>query len=137
MAYQVLPMFTTPEERLGVYLQYLPNHEGDTVDATFDVQLKGTQSTGRRFDVMWSAGMQFVSVDLQNLANGIASDFGAHLMQTKLLEQFMGADEKNIGDFKGGKQNERRVKLVLDALARLGHLSSADGGASYALRRGG
>ena len=39
--------------------------------------------------------------------------------------------------FKGGKQNERRVRLVLDALARLGHLSSADGGASYALRRGG
>ena len=98
MAYQVLPMFTTPEERLGVYLQYLPNLEGDTVDATFDVQLKGTQSTGRRFDVMWSAGMQFVSVDLQNLANGIASDFGAHLMQTKLLEQFMGADENNIGE---------------------------------------
>ena len=38
--------------------------------------------------------------------------------------------------FKGGKQNERRVRLVLDALSRLGHLSSADGGASYALRRG-
>jgi hypothetical protein len=39
--------------------------------------------------------------------------------------------------FKGGKQNERRVKLVLDALSRLGHLSSADGGESFALRRGG
>lgn len=39
--------------------------------------------------------------------------------------------------FKGGKQNERRVRLVLDALARLGHLSSADGGASFALRRSG
>ncbi len=39
--------------------------------------------------------------------------------------------------FKGGTRNERRVRLVLDALSRLGHLSSADGGASYALRRGG
>jgi hypothetical protein len=37
--------------------------------------------------------------------------------------------------FKGGKQNERRVKLVLDALARLGHLGSVDGGKSYVLRR--
>lgn len=38
--------------------------------------------------------------------------------------------------FKGGKANERRVRLVLDALARLGHLSSPDGGVSFALRRG-
>jgi hypothetical protein len=37
--------------------------------------------------------------------------------------------------FKGGRQNERRVKLVLDALARLGHLSSTDGGARFTLRR--
>jgi hypothetical protein len=37
--------------------------------------------------------------------------------------------------FKGGRQNERRVKLVIDALARLGHISSTDGGESFALRR--
>jgi hypothetical protein len=37
--------------------------------------------------------------------------------------------------FKGGRQNERRVKLVIDALARLGHVTSPDGGASYTLRR--
>lgn len=36
--------------------------------------------------------------------------------------------------FKGGKQNERRVKLVIDALARLGHVGSPDGGKSYFLR---
>lgn len=35
-----------------------------------------------------------------------------------------------------GRQNERRVKLVLDALARLGHLSSTDGGARFTIRRG-
>ena len=39
--------------------------------------------------------------------------------------------------FKGGARNERRVKLLLDALARRGHLSSPDGGGSFALRRGG
>lgn len=38
--------------------------------------------------------------------------------------------------FKGGRQNERRVKLVLDALARLGHLTSTDGGERFTLRRG-
>ena len=38
--------------------------------------------------------------------------------------------------FKGGKQNERRVRLVRDCLARLAHVSSSDGGASFALRRG-
>lgn len=37
--------------------------------------------------------------------------------------------------FKGGRQNERRVKLVLDALARLGHIDSSDGGTSFVLRR--
>lgn len=37
--------------------------------------------------------------------------------------------------FKGGRQNERRVKLVIDALARLGHVGSVDGGSSYILRR--
>lgn len=39
--------------------------------------------------------------------------------------------------FKGGRQNERRVKLVIDALTRLGHVSSPDGGASFMLRRAG
>lgn len=37
--------------------------------------------------------------------------------------------------FKGGRQNERRVKLVIDALARLGHVGSVDGGNSFVLRR--
>lgn len=39
--------------------------------------------------------------------------------------------------FKGGRQNERRVKLVIEALARLGHVASPDGGSSFMLRRAG
>ena len=37
--------------------------------------------------------------------------------------------------FKGGLQNKRRVALSILALARLGHISSTDGGATFALRR--
>lgn len=37
--------------------------------------------------------------------------------------------------FKGGRQHERRVKLVIDALSRLGHVGSTDGGQSFQLRR--
>ena len=33
-----------------------------------------------------------------------------------------------------GKQIEKRVRLVVAALARLGHLSSADGGQTVSLR---
>jgi signal peptidase I len=93
MSYKVLPMFGTRDERVGVYLQYLPVRDSDTIDATFDLRLRGTQSKGRRFDIMWSAGMRFVSVHNSNLAQGTASDFGAHLMQTPMLESFMGAEE--------------------------------------------
>ncbi len=38
--------------------------------------------------------------------------------------------------FAQGKQIEKRVGLVVAALARLGHLSSADGGKTVALRGG-
>ncbi|MDX2290074.1 MAG: hypothetical protein NW217_14805 [Hyphomicrobiaceae bacterium] len=37
--------------------------------------------------------------------------------------------------FKGGRQNVRRVTLVIEALARLGHVDTTDGGQSYLLRR--
>jgi len=94
MAYRVLPMFGKPQqERVGIYLQYLSQHDMAFVDATFEMKLKGTQSEGRRFDLMWSAGMRFVSAGQQNLANGTASDFGAHLLHTEMLEHFMGAEE--------------------------------------------
>ena len=37
--------------------------------------------------------------------------------------------------FKEGLKNKRRVALCILALARLGHISSADGGETFALRR--
>jgi hypothetical protein len=37
--------------------------------------------------------------------------------------------------FAQGKQIEKRVALTIQALARLGHLSSSDGGASFSLRQ--
>ena len=91
MSYKVLPLFGATQERVGVYLQYLPNHDNAVVDATFDIRLKGQQSSGRMFDVEWSAGMRFKSNG--KLSEGTASDFGAHLMQTSLLEGFMGAQD--------------------------------------------
>lgn len=102
MAYKVLPMFGDDDkknQRVGMYLQYLGN---ETVDATFSLRLKGSQKTGPRFDVEWRAGMRFVSADSKTeLAKGRANDFGAHLMQTPLLEEFMGiaGDQPNLSEF--------------------------------------
>lgn len=88
MSYKVLPIFGESQERVGVYLQYQAEDKSDIIDATFDIRLKGQQKFGRKFDVEWSAGMRFIK-DGQ-LMEGTASDFGAHLMQTSLLEEFMG-----------------------------------------------
>ena len=100
-----------PEELVGMYLQYLGSGEDqdeiniksrsspvDTVDATFALRLKGRQQLGsgsdlpqRRFDVEWRAGMRFVpETEDSNLQEGYANDFGAHLMQTSLLQNFLG-----------------------------------------------
>jgi signal peptidase I len=95
MSYRVLPMFGTNEnEKLGAYLMYLPESTEDSVDASFWMRLKGNQLPvdGRKFDVEWRSGMRFVSKDDSKLAEGRANDFGAHLMQTQLLTEFLGAD---------------------------------------------
>ena len=81
------------DQKVGVYLQYLPANLGDSVDATFSLLLKGKQNEGPRFDVEWSSGMRFVSPDACNLREGVANDFGAHLMQTKLLPVFLGVED--------------------------------------------
>ncbi|CAM9988967.1 unnamed protein product, partial [Heterosigma akashiwo] len=78
---------------VGVYLQYLPKSEEDTVDATFNLRLKGRQTLGPRFDVDWTAGMRFVAVGRGNLKDGTANDFGAHMMQSYLLEEFLGGKD--------------------------------------------
>lgn len=103
MSYKVLPMLGTKQERVGVYVQYLPEADEDSVDATFSLRLKGQQSSGRKFDVEWSAGMRFTKDG--NLKDGTASDFGAHLMETSLLENFMGAED--------GQDNPLQIQLRL------------------------
>jgi signal peptidase I len=81
------------KDRVGVYLQYLPNNSTDTVDASFNLRLKGRQTLGApRFDVDWTAGMRFVSSELGNLWDGTANDFGAHMMSSYLLEDFLGGE---------------------------------------------
>ena len=101
MSYKVeLPSFgSNPDnEKVGIYLQYLPDNEDDSVDATFALRLKGNQARGRKFDVEWRAGMRFASLGKSNLAQGMANDFGAHLMQTKILPDFLGVvDNENLG----------------------------------------
>ena len=99
MAYKVLPLLGANEkrnQRVGMYLQYLGS---ETVDATFALRLKGNQRGGRRFDVEWRAGMRFVSSDSETcLAQGQANDFGSHLMQTPLLQEFMGISNNQLDD---------------------------------------
>lgn len=80
-------------DRVGVYLQYLPQSKEATVDATFNLRLKGQQSKGPRFDVDWTTGMRFVAADKGNLRDGTANDFGAHFMNANLLEDFLGGED--------------------------------------------
>eukprot|EP00522_Entomoneis_paludosa_P004500 CAMPEP_0172476046 /NCGR_PEP_ID=MMETSP1065-20121228/70179_1 /TAXON_ID=265537 /ORGANISM="Amphiprora paludosa, Strain CCMP125" /LENGTH=631 /DNA_ID=CAMNT_0013234261 /DNA_START=62 /DNA_END=1954 /DNA_ORIENTATION=+ len=100
MSYAVLPMFGSQarDEKVGVYLQYLPRSPSDTVDASFALRIKGQQRIGRRFDVEWRSGIRFVSLENSKLQQGMANDFGAHLMQTELLEFVMGVHDDGMGD---------------------------------------
>ena len=97
-----IPIFNQnkAEERIGMYLQYLGNGDGTNavVDATYALRLKGRQRVGRKFDVEWRAGMRFVPLGETNLSNGMANDFGAHLMQTPLLKDFLGVSDDQIDD---------------------------------------
>jgi signal peptidase I len=86
------------DEKLGIYLQYLPATVDETVDATFALRLKGRQSVGRKFDVEWKGGMRFVDVQKTNLAQGSANDFGAHIMQTRVLKEFLGVSDDALDD---------------------------------------
>lgn len=96
MSYRVLPMFgPPPDEKVGVYLQFLPKNKTETVDATFALRMKGQQRKGPKFDVEWRAGMRFVPLDNTKLVQGRANDFGAHLMQTHLFEDFVGYSENS------------------------------------------
>lgn len=89
---------TSGSERVYLYLQFLPRRADQTVDASFALRLVGRQSTGRRFDVEWRAGMRFVAAGTGKLAEGRASDFGAPLLPTGLLPIFWGADSAASGN---------------------------------------
>jgi signal peptidase I len=114
MSYKVLPMFGNSDnkdfqnQRVGMYLQYLGagddssststtrSSSSSIIDATFALRLKGNQQVRRKFDVEWRAGMRFVPPDQPtDLSKGRANDFGAHLMQTPLLQEFMGVSPDN------------------------------------------
>ena len=97
MSYRILPMFGgSKNERVGVYLQFLPSPDQEPVDVSFSLRLKGQQRTGPKFDVEWRAGMRFVSLSNSKLAEGMANDFGAHLMQTPLLNLFLGCESESL-----------------------------------------
>ena len=70
MSYKVLPMFGAIQERVSVYLQYLADTDNNTIDATFDLRLKGQQSAERKFDVEYSAGMRFMKEGKLQAAQG-------------------------------------------------------------------
>ena len=87
------------QQRVGVYLQFLPRYRGQTVDASLALRLIGNQARGRpRFDVEWRAGMRFVASPDGKLAEGRANDFGAHLLQTRLLPEFLGINDNDSRD---------------------------------------
>lgn len=79
-------------DRVGVYLQYLPRGAEETVDATFGLRLKGRQSSGPRFDVETTSGTRFVAEGRGDPGAGTATDCGAHVMQSFLLNDFLGGD---------------------------------------------
>lgn len=111
------------QHRVGVYLQYLPKHEDDFVDATFGLRLQGNQQQGPKFDVEWRAGMRFVSKSKSNLKEGCANDFGAHLLETKLLQSFLGAAVDNMDD---NQQTQLRADVTIHASTTSGSSPSTE-----------
>ena len=102
-------------EKVGIYLQYLPreDQEDSSVDATFSLRLKGNQVELPRFDVEWRAGMRFVPLSQTKLAEGQANDFGAHLLRTILLDDFLGVVEKDYTDPNFDKPVRCQVEVQL------------------------
>jgi signal peptidase I len=82
-----------------VYLRYIPNPKKEddpsslqndkTIDVSFGIRLVGNQQSQLpKFDLEWRAGMRFASSTC--LRKGYAQDFGAHLLQSRLLPEFLG-----------------------------------------------
>ena len=99
MSYATVPWFSFPtnknnemakfqNEKLQIYLQFLPAQEDQTVDASFTLRLCGQQRSAPRFDLEWSAGMRFVHRSSTRLDQGQAHDFGTSLMRSDLITSF-------------------------------------------------
>lgn len=136
MSYKILPIFqpgSLKNSNLGVYLQYINNDDdSSTVDATFRLRLKGKQNAGPRFDVEFSAGMRFVPEGQGKLSDGLANDYGSHLMQAELLPSFLGvgASTTTIAQQQGGNgsngNNNEKYDEQLDVEVQIKvHTSSA------------
>ena len=116
-------MFGDKSEKVGVYLKYLPESTDGSVDATFTLLLKGQQVEGPKFDLGWSSGMRFVSPEASNLREGLANDFGTHLMQSCLLPVFLGVNDGTEGKL------EVKVSITLHSQTGVNTATLAYGGA--------
>ena len=113
MSYKVLPWFGRDDDKVAVYLQYLPppgRSTRDSVDASFALRLLGQQTRGPKFDVEFRSGMRFVPPSESTLQEGRANDFGAHLMQTSRLVDFLGIGE---GDDHGVTDPSLQVRVSI------------------------
>jgi signal peptidase I len=76
------------KEKLMLYLQFIPSSTDQTADVSFSMRLRGQQTSARRFDLQWQAGMRFVHPSRTQLDQGQAHDFGTSLMRSDLITSF-------------------------------------------------
>ena len=93
------------KETVGLYVQRLPcsnddDNNNDFVDVSFALRLVGQQQWGRKFDVEWRSGMR-IGVSTSSSSSflvkderlGLATEWGAPLMETPLLSRVLGVDD--------------------------------------------
>jgi signal peptidase I len=76
------------KEKLMLYLQFLPDSLDQTADVSFAMRLRGQQTSSRRFDLQWQAGMRLVHPSRTQLDQGQAHDFGTSLMRSDMVTSF-------------------------------------------------
>lgn len=79
--------------RVGVYLRFLPEEEGQYVDAQFALTVKGHQQAGPRFDVSFECGMRFCEAAREEPSDGRARDWGAHVLPREALPDFLEGED--------------------------------------------
>ena len=104
---------------VGFYLRLLlPAESNVAVDATFTLRLKGKQRAGPKFDVAFLSGMTFVAPERRALSNGFANTFGSHMVDSRLMSEFVG----------GGKMDgavDVAISLTVHAVKQLEPQSSS------------